>query len=177
MQITEQNTMDYSHNFHSFLSSLVQRDSNLEIIPLLQNLIQDSDRSREISELKEELSRKVQEQSTLSNSLKEYVSELSSIIHDLESNITLDKYSQLHHEIVLEFARSLSSTTHPSNYSNEPPIPQDSKMRSSLLFNQTVEEEVKEVKEEEVSGMDWINANLETKETKVSDLSLLDLDL
>ena len=171
--------MDYSVLFHSFLSSLVSDSQDLNLHPLMHNLIIESKKSQEISNLKKNLFSIAEEKLSDSKSLQEFISQLSDIIKDLEESIVeIINYSPLDHEIVLEFGRSLSLTTHPSPYSNEPPIPQDSKMRASLLFKQDLKEnvEIKRELEENYEIMNWITTTTETKNA-VQDLSLLDLDL
>ena len=171
--------MDYSLIFRSFLSSIVSVDSSLQINDLIKLLLTDSNKTRDLENLKSELLLKLNLKNNLKISLKDFVTELSTIIKELEDSILpITQYEPLDQEIILEFARSLSATTHPSLYSNEPPIPQDSKMRSSLLFNQSIKEsvQVNQVSQEEDVSMNWINTTTQDKEAK-ADLSLLDLDL
>jgi hypothetical protein len=173
--------MDYSDLFHAFLSSLVLKESPLEIKDLLLNLQNESLKSVEFSTLKQEYASKIQETSTKSLKVKEYILTLSNLIKELEENISNEKSKPLDLEILLEFSKSLSKTSHPSNFNSEAPIPQDSKILKSLLFNQISESKSleSETKKEE---MDWITASLNVHQGDLSvnrekDLSLLDLDL
>ena len=170
--------MDYSELFHSFLNSLVIKESPLEIENLILYLQHLKEKNEIYSNLKQEFIDKLQDKSCCKLKIQDYVKNLDSHLKELEGNIIKSQSEPLDLDVLLEFARSLSATTHPSLYSNEPPIPQDSKMRSSLLFNQSVKVElvVDQLHQEEDVSMNWINTTTQDKEAK-ADLSLLDLDL
>lgn len=171
--------MDYSELFHSFLNSLVIKESPLEIENLILYLQHLKEKNEIYSNLKQEFIDKLQDKSCCKLKIQDYVKNLDSHLKELEGNIIKSKSEPLDLDVLLEFARSLSKTSHPFNNS-EAPIPQDSKILYSLLFNQTSLQSLQE-EETKKEEMDWITTSLsmasDTSLKKENDLSLLDLDL